>query len=149
MNKLLIDILMCGPLSWITVRYQKSVPVRILVRGTDFRYEIHWNGTWYGFSIRIFISTVPDTDFGMELNKVRTVRYVERIFVRNYLYRNGFFRYGSWYGAKFRKIEKNRKPFFKFWSVSPCRKGFFVPNSGPHSVPIKVPNQNPYSETYQ
>ena len=64
--------------SRMTVPYQKSVPVRVLVRGTDFRYEIHWNGTWYGFSVRVFISTVPDTDFGMDLNKVRTVVRTDR-----------------------------------------------------------------------
>ena len=123
---------MCDPLSWTTVPYRKSIPVRILVRGTYFWYEIHWNGRWYGFLVQIFISTVPDTDFGMDSKQVR---YMERIFSVRFLVRS--------------KIKEIEKLFLKFSSFSPYRNGFFVPNSGPYSVPIKVPDQDPYSVSYQ
>ena len=40
--------------AWTAVPYRKSVPVRILVSGTDFWYEIRCYGAWYGFSVRSF-----------------------------------------------------------------------------------------------
>ena len=58
------------------IRRTDSVPVRILVRVTDFWYEIRWYGTWYAFSDRIFIGTVRGTNFGTGSN---LVRYVVRI----------------------------------------------------------------------
>ena len=93
----------------MAVPYRKSEPVRNLGRGTDFWSEIQWSGTWYGFSVRIFFSTVRGTDFGPDSN---LVRYVVRILVRKNPYRYGFFfRYGTGYGPKFRIIEKIKGPF--------------------------------------
>ena len=108
------------------------------VRGTDFRYEICWYGTWYGVSVRILIGTVRGTDFGTDPN---LVRYVVRI----------FFRYGTWYG---KKSEKLIKLFLIFSHKKSVPVRILVPNSVqstvPQSVPVKVSYQiksrtkNPY-----
>ena len=68
-------------------------------------------GTWYRFSVRIFIETVRRTDFGTDPNLVRVVLGTVRILVRKIPNRNGFSLYGTWYGKKFRKIVNKYRVF--------------------------------------
>ena len=107
------------------------------VRGTDFR-GAYKNSTPYGGPLMILLRLYRD-DFRFGF---LSVRYLIRILYEIIRTGTDFFRYGFWYGAKYRKIKK-RKILSEFSFVSPYRNGFFVPNSGPHSVPIKVTDQNP------
>ena len=79
-------------------------PYSVQIFGPDF-YQY---GTWYGFWYGLEPGTVPNNP-----------------------YRNGFFfRYDSWYGAKFRKIEKIEKSFLKIL--------FSHWKSVPNSVPKRI-----------
>ena len=79
--------------------------------------------TCYGFSVRTFIGTVRDTDFGLDLN---LVRYEVRILVRENPNWNDFFSERYLVRKKFRKIEKK------------YRVQFLVSNSVSRTVPNKI-----------
>ena len=103
--------------SWTAIPYRKSVPVRNLVRGTDFWYEIFWYGTWYGAKFRkIEKNKGFYPDFKKKRSKIDIFCY--------------FFLFGI--------------PF-----QNPYKIGFFAPNSVPRTVPIKISCQDPYFVPYQ